>query len=158
MNNEKVLLADAIEVIEEILAGGGEFRMYPKGYSMLPLIVEKRDCVVLVRDKDRPIQKHDMVFYRRENGQFVLHRVMKIEKDGSYTMCGDHQAILEKNISASQVIGRVTKLYRKDKPVDFHSFGYRSYVRVWSCLLLRRPILLAERILRKIKRVLKRKK
>lgn len=158
MNNENFLLADAIEVIEEILAGGGEFRMYPKGHSMLPLIVENRDCVVLVRDAEHAIQKHDMVFYRRENGQFVLHRVMKIEKDSTYTMCGDHQATLEKNIGASQIIGRVTKLYRKDKPVNFRSFGYRAYVRIWSFLLFRRCILLAERILRKGKRFLKKKK
>ena len=39
MNNGEFYLADAIEVIDEILAGGGEFRIYPKGTSMLPLII-----------------------------------------------------------------------------------------------------------------------
>ena len=49
MNNGEFFLADAIEVIEEILNAGGEFRMYPKGTSMLPLIVQGRDSVVLTR-------------------------------------------------------------------------------------------------------------
>ena len=50
MNNSEFYLADAIEVIEDVLASGGEFRMYPKGTSMLPLIVQTRDSVVLKRN------------------------------------------------------------------------------------------------------------
>ena len=98
MNNSEFYLADAIEVIEEVLASGGEFRMYPKGTSMLPLIVQTRDSVVLKRNFEDGAKKHDIAFYRRRNGQFVLHRVMDICDDGTYTMCGDNQTELEKGI------------------------------------------------------------
>ena len=52
--NHEFYLTDAIEVIEEVLSSGGEFRMFPKGTSMLPLLVQGRDSVVL---------------FRRENGE-----------------------------------------------------------------------------------------
>ena len=74
MNNGEFFLADAIEVIEEILNAGGEFRMYPKGTSMLPLIVQGRDSVVLkkrIESPQSPLKKNDIAFYRRSNGQFV---------------------------------------------------------------------------------------
>ena len=127
MNNVEIHLEDTIGVIEEILAGGGEFRMYPRGRSMRPLIIEERDSVVLIKKPLADIRKHDMVFYRRRNGQFVLHRLMRIEKDGTYTMCGDAQTALEKGICADQIIGCVDRLYRKERCVTARSFGYRVY-------------------------------
>ena len=77
MNNGEFYLADAIDVIETVMESGGEFRMYPRGTSMLPLIVQNRDSVVLKRNFEDAAKKHDIAFYRRDNGQFVLHRVMK---------------------------------------------------------------------------------
>ena len=115
MNNGEFFLADAIDVIEEILNAGGEFRMYPKGTSMLPLIVQGRDSVVLrkrVESPDEPLKRHDIAFYRRANGQFVLHRVMRVQRNGCYTMCGDNQLELEKDLLPSQIIGYVSQLYK----------------------------------------------
>ena len=73
MNNEEYYLADAIDVIDEVLASGGEFCIYPMGTSMLPLIVLTRDSVVLKRSEGVPAKKHDIAFYRRDDGHFVLH-------------------------------------------------------------------------------------
>ena len=47
MNNTEYCLSDAIEIIEEVLDSGGEFLLSPKGTSMLPLIVQGEDQVVL---------------------------------------------------------------------------------------------------------------
>ena len=154
MNNEEFALADTIHVIDEILAGGGEFRLYPKGTSMLPLIVQKRDSVVLSRKQGIPADRYDIAFYRRRDGQFVLHRVMRIEKDGSYTMCGDNQTALEKHIEAEQIIGYVSALYRKDRRLELHSIRYRAYVRLWCLMPIRRCYFLARRVCGKFKRLL----
>ncbi len=158
MNNVEIHLEDTIGVIEEILASDGEFRMAPRGRSMRPLIVEGRDTVVLARKAPCDIRRYDMLFYRRKNGQFVLHRLMRIEKDGTYTMCGDAQTVLEKGIRSEQIIGYVQGLYRKGRFVTLHSFGYRLYLAFWSRLFLRRCFLLVGRILRKIARILHGKK
>ncbi len=138
MNNVTVHLEDTIEVIEEILSGGGEFRLYPRGKSMRPLIIEGRDSVVLARKPVSELRRHDMVFYRRDNGRFVLHRLMKKEKDGTYTMCGDAQLALERGIRADQIIGYVKTLYRKERRVSLRTPWYRLSVLVWSCLFFRR--------------------
>lgn len=159
MNNVEFCLDDAIGVIEEILSGGGEFRMYPKGVSMLPLIVQNRDSVVLMRNSDQPAKKHDIVFYRRKNGQFVLHRVMKIEKDGSYTMCGDNQTVLEKGIEKEQIIGYVAKLYKGEKERNLKSIGHRLYVLFYCCMPIRKAIRFPKRAVNAVcRRVFKRNK
>ena len=138
MNNGEFYLADAIEVIEEILAGGGEFRMYPKGTSMLPLIKQGKDSVVLKRKFDCIVKKYDIAFYRRRSGQFVLHRVMKIEDDGSYTMCGDNQTQLEYGIKAEQIIGYVDRMYKGEKEVNFKTLGHKLYLLVWCFMPYRK--------------------
>ena len=152
MKQSDFYLSDAIEVIEEVLATGGEFRMYPRGTSMLPLIVQGRDSVVLKRNKEIPARKNDIAFYRRTNGQFVLHRVMKIEKDGTYTMCGDHQLTLERGIEAEQIIAYVSALYKDQRKVNLHSFRHSLYLLFWNRLLLRRLVLGVVRRLSKIKK------
>ena len=150
MNNVSVHLEDTIEVIEEILAGGGEFRMYPRGKSMRPLIVEGRDSVVLARKPSSELRRYDMVFYRRTNGRFVLHRLMKIEKDGTYTMCGDAQAFLEYGIQSEQVIGYVRAVYHKERRISLRTPWYWLSVRVWSILLLRRCCMGVKRRIRRL--------
>lgn len=159
MNNGEFCLQEAFPVIDEILSGGGEFRMYPKGISMLPLIVQGRDSVVLMRNTETPAKKHDIVFYRRKNGQFVLHRVMKIEKDGSYTMCGDNQIALEKGIEKDQIIGYVSSLYKGDKERNMSSISYRLYIFFYCFMPLRKAIRFPKRATMAIyRRVFKRNK
>ena len=153
MNNSEFFLVDAIDVIEEILASGGEFQMYPRGTSMLPLIVQTRDSVILRRNFDIPAKKHDIAFYRRKNGQFVLHRVMKICKDGTYTMCGDNQSALEYGIKSDQIIGYVCGLNRKGKSVNLDGFSYRTYVFFWCIRPIRKIGLFIRRLRGKVARI-----
>lgn len=152
MNNEEFYLADAIGVIEEVLASGGEFSIYPKGTSMLPLIVQKRDAVVLRRNGQIPAKRHDIAFYRRDDGHFILHRVMDVSEDGTYTMCGDNQTELERGIRAEQIIGYVSGITRKGKKVKVNGFWYSLYVFLWTKMPIRRACMLARKIIGKIVR------
>lgn len=155
MNNNEFFLSDAIDVIEEILASGGEFQIYPKGTSMLPLIVQTRDTVVLKRNFDFPAKKHDIAFYRRKDGQFVLHRVMKICDDGTYTMCGDNQLLLEQGIEPSQILGYVCGINRKGKNLRLDGVLYKSYVFFWCIRPVRRIGLFFRRVKGKVVRIFK---
>ncbi len=156
MNNREINLTDAIAVIEEVLEGGGEFRLYPKGTSMLPLLRQGKDSVVLSKrpDSATPLKKHDIAFYRRKNGQFVLHRVMKTCRDGSFTMCGDNQTVPETGILPDQIIGYVCRIYKGEKELSFHSVRYKIYVFFWTCMPYRRCIRFFRRGFRFIKRCL----
>lgn len=150
--NNGFYMSDAIALIEEVLGSDGEFRLYPKGTSMLPLLVQGKDSVILRRDDTREVRKHDILLYRRDDGHFVLHRVIRIEKDGTYTMCGDNQTLLEAGIRADQIIGDVSAVYKKDRLVNVEAFGYRAYVAFWCFMPLRRTLYFGRRILGKIKR------
>ena len=155
MNNKEVYLADAIDVIEEVLASEGEFKLFPKGVSMLPLIVQDRDSVVLKRDFVNTAKRHDIAFYRRANGQFVLHRVMKVCKDNTYVMCGDNQTVFEKDVSSSCVIGVVTKIVRNGKEINIDGFWYSAYVALWTKMFIRKPVKFCVRAVRKVFRIIR---
>ena len=153
MSSKEIYLDEAITVVEEVLASGGEFKMYPKGISMLPLIKSEKDSVVLVREPDSALKKYDIAFYKRDNGQFVLHRVMSCENDGTYTMCGDNQTFLEPGIRADQIIGKVARLYKKEKLLRFDGLRYKIYLATWCSMRVRLFLRLPKRALAKIKRI-----
>ena len=150
---EQVHIADMYPVMAEQLAAGGSVTFGPKGTSMLPLIVQGRDSVTLVRPPER-LKKYDIPFYRRSSGQFVLHRVVKVNKDGTYTMCGDNQWEREKGIPHSAVIGVVSELIINGKSVSVHDAAYMRYCRrqVGKRSILRYKVLIKrglKRLLRK---------
>ena len=129
-------LSDYDEIIREVLDSGGEFQLFPRGTSMLPLIREKRDYVILVQCAERAKPK-DIIFYQRKNGQYVLHRILKVREDG-YVLCGDNQAWLEYGIQDEQIIGKVKYIGRKGKKLSSQSARLRLYERIWCFLPLRK--------------------
>ena len=104
--------------LEEALMKEGFIITSFKGTSMNPLFLEGRDKVYIVK-KTSKLKRGDVALYKRSNGQFVLHRVIKVCTD-EYLMCGDNQAIPESGITDSQIIAVVSKfkingiLYSKD--------------------------------------------
>lgn len=145
-------LADYAPLIQEVIDSDGEFRLFPRGTSMLPLLRQGRDSVVLVKCTQAP-KKRDIIFYKRPNGQFVLHRILKTSKDGGYILCGDNQTVLEKGITDDMVIALVSAVYKDDKRIDVSSFSNRLYESFWCIMPLRKLIFLAKRVLSKIKRI-----
>lgn len=124
------------ETIRLVLDSGGEFSIYPKGTSMLPLIIQGRDSVTLVK-REGDLRKGDIAFYLRDNGQYVLHRVIKAE-NGRYTMCGDNQLSPETGIENRHIIGKVRRIERNGKTLTDRTFSYRLYKFVWRSFFVRR--------------------
>ena len=130
----KIHLADYYPLIRETLDQGGTFSLTITGQSMYPFILGNRDRVTLSPITGK-LKKNDLPFYRRANGQFVLHRIVKVEKDGTYTCCGDHQWWLEKGLKHDQMIGVATEYVRKGKRLTNKNVFYRIYRTVWTWLL-----------------------
>ena len=133
--HEPIHLSDYEDLIREVLASGGEFRLYPHGISMLPLLRQGRDSVSL-RQVDSPIRKGDILFYQRPDGSFVLHRVRAVTPNG-LTLMGDNQTLPERGVSPDWVIGRVTRIFRDDKEVTCDGMGYRLYLLLWQFTITR---------------------
>lgn len=132
METKKITMEQLAPVIEETLKSGGTFEIAVKGTSMLPLLVEGRDTVVLGAAPEM-LKKDDIPFYRRPDGAFVLHRVWDV-KDGSYTMCGDNQWVEETGVLQSQIIGKVVSIRRKGREFPVTSKRYRFYCAFWRAL------------------------
>ena len=115
-------------LMQEQLAAGQAVRFSPKGVSMLPMLREGRDSVVLSPKPDR-LQKYDLPLYRRDDGAYVLHRVVRVEQ--AYTCIGDNQFVLEPGVRHDQVIGVVTAFTRGERLIPVTAPMYRLYCVFW---------------------------
>lgn len=106
------------------------------GTSMLPLLKQETDLVV-IRKISAPLKPRDIALYQRDNGTFVLHRVIKVYGD-SYTMRGDNCSQLEHGIRRDQILGKLTQIVRDGKSIDLSSRSYEAYARIMAAALPRR--------------------
>lgn len=136
MIRETFRLADFDDTIRTVLESGGEFRMYPRGRSMLPMLREGIDSVVLVSPGET-LEKGDIALYLRADGHYVLHRVVDVT-DGVYTMCGDNQVKKEPGITRDMIIGVVSRFYRGEKCADDSKPFYKFYKLIWKSFFIRR--------------------
>ena len=114
------------ELAEPVVSSGGEFRFFHKGTSMNPLLRQGIDSVVIVSPEN--LKKNDIALYKRANGQFVMHRIIKIKKD-EYIMCGDNQYEHEHGIKKENILAKVKGIYRGDTYFEVDNRDYKKYVR-----------------------------
>ena len=137
--SNSIHIAEYDSVIREVLESGGEFRMYPHGTSMRPLLRQGIDSVVLEKMKRAP-KKNDILFYQRQDGSYILHRVWEVTDTG-LTIVGDNQRMLEYGVTEEQIIGYVTRIYRGDKEFNCDGLWYRMYLWLWQFMVIRRLVL-----------------
>ena len=147
-------------VMDSVINSGGEFKIISRGTSMLPMLRDGVDTVVLVK-KPSILKVGDVPLYQRENGEYVLHRIIAVKKDG-YVMRGDNHIASEYPILNDQIIGILKAYIKNGKRIECTDFKYRAYafyvvhfmpVR----LVIKRSVRLARRILGKIKRTVLKK-
>ena len=117
-------LEEMLPLIEECLANGQSVNFSPRGISMLPMIRQGKDSVSLSKPPEK-LKKFDIPLYRRADGSFVLHRVVKVGK--TYTCIGDNQFVFEKGIEHKQVIALCTAITRDGKTMSVYSLKWRVY-------------------------------
>lgn len=125
----KVSMEDVVPLIEECLQSGSSVTFFPKGISMLPMLRQGKDSVTLSPVSGK-LKKYDLPLYRRENGKYVLHRVVKVKND-EYIMAGDHQFEYESGISHRQIVAVVTEFQRDGRDHSVNEIGYQLYCRLW---------------------------
>ena len=151
MEKSRFNLAEMEPIIQKVLAEGGIFRFYPKGTSMEPMIHQGQDQVILAPVPEK-LKKYQIVLYKRENGAFVLHRIVKVCKD-NYTMRGDNQFVLEPGIRREQMIGIVCGLKTPKGEISTESLGFWLKSAIWVESAGIRRIFLAVR--RRISKIIK---
>jgi len=99
------------------------------GDSMMPLIKQGRDLLIITKPTGR-LKKYDIPLYKRDSGQYVLHRIMKVRQD-DYLICGDNRYGMESGITDAHIIGVLTELVRDGKRISMQDKRYRLYVHLW---------------------------
>lgn len=150
-NNKKIIsLQEIYPIIKEKLEAGGTVQLPITGTSMNPLLYWGRDTVELIKC-DNP-KKYDIIFYRRDDGSFVLHRIVG-KNDEGFILCGDNQVKKEYGITDKNIIAVVKSITRKGKTFSVDKALYKLYVKLWTLILPLRNIILVP--MRKIKGLFK---
>ena len=140
---------DIVPIMEDIINSGGECRLRVTGYSMTPILKHLRDSVILTSPNNRSIKKGEIVFIKRETGQYVLHRVHKMIDENSFIMNGDAQQWTE-IVNNNQVIGVCKSIIRDNKEISCDSLLYKNIIKFWQISMpVRHCIFKAHAILKK---------
>lgn len=112
--------------IEEMLKTEGVYITTTVGFSMYPLLKNRRDNV-LIRPKEGKLKKYDVPLYKRGD-KYILHRIIKVTDKG-YIIRGDNCDNKEFDITDEKIIGVLTALWRKEKFFTVDNFIYKCYSR-----------------------------
>ena len=124
MQTIKIPMEELIKVIRLQLDTAGRANLTVTGCSMLPMLRQERDTVILSPIKRR-LKPGDVALYQRENGSYVLHRAITVTAEG-YEFSGDNQAKLEQ-VSHDQLIAVMVGYIRNGKEYTGNRMGYRFY-------------------------------
>ena len=149
--NKEIALEALMPLIRERLAIGQTVRFSPRGTSMLPMLRQGIDTVTL-SPLPETLQKYDLPLYQRDNGKYVLHRVIRVDET-TYTCMGDNQVDPEPGLRHEQMIAVVTSFTRNGRVIPVTSFGYKLYCRFWvgSCPIRR----FVRRVKGRLRRIIK---
>ncbi|MDO4617454.1 MAG: S24/S26 family peptidase [Lachnospiraceae bacterium] len=119
-----------VSVLKELTEEGRRVNMLIAGNSMSPFLIHNRDYIYFEKP-GRDLRKGDMVFYQRLTGQYVMHRICKVHKDGTYDMVGDNQTDIERGIKRDQIFAVITQVKRKDRIIKPGDFWWVFFEKVW---------------------------
>ena len=112
---------------EEVLKQDGRLVYKTRGYSMLPMLHQDQDLVMIELPKGR-LNKYDVALYR-SGSAYVLHRVIGV-KEKEYLIRGDNTYHIER-VEEGAVIGVLTRFVRYGKEHSVDEAGYKIYSRFW---------------------------
>lgn len=102
-----------IQKIEDVLSSNGQYVGPTAGVSMLPMLKNRRDTIVVAKKTER-LQPLDVALYKRGD-LYVLHRVLQVTDTG-YIIRGDN-CYSDEIVPEEAVIGVLTEFFRKNKHI-----------------------------------------
>lgn len=144
---------DAAEIgpmIEAMIEAGQNVTLQISGDSMRPTLKPRRDAAVLSKVRQWPPKKGTILFFKRETGEYVLHRVLRV-RNGACTMNGDAQEWTEGPVTEKMAVAEAIAVIRKGNMIEAERKGYRVYVWLWRLTKpFRRPMFALWRGIKKL--------
>ena len=126
---------------EEQIAKHGQLIYTNVGDSMMPLLRQGKDLLIISRKPEGRLKKYDVPLYKRDSGRYVLHRILKVRRS-DYILCGDNQWHRETGVTDRHVIGVLTAVVRDGKTIPVTDRKYRLYVHLWCDFFFIRAMIL----------------
>jgi hypothetical protein len=109
---------------------------------MRPWLVDNRDQVLISSIRGRKLKKGDIILYRNQQDNYILHRIHRVEERGYRTMgdaCTHEDDML---VRYDDILGVVEEIDRKGKTLKCSSIVSRMQFAVWGMMLPLREELL----------------
>ena len=120
------------ESIEQCLNTLGCAVVPISGTSMWPLLKQGKSRVQIVSAQGKQFKKGDIVLYKRDDGAFVLHRIIKTADKDLFILCGDHQWKPQERVHAERIIAVAQGFFIDGCYIDDNTWWYRLYKIIWN--------------------------
>ena len=133
MKTKVVDTREYVSVLQELTEEGRTVSLLISGNSMLPFLVHERDYIFF-RKPENGLKKGDTVFFRRDTGEYVMHRICKV-KDDQYFIVGDAQNVIEGPVRRDQIFAKVIRVERKGRQIGPGNFWWEFFEHLWINLI-----------------------
>ena len=141
MDVKQVDTREYVSVLREIAEEGKVVSMLIAGSSMAPFLCHNRDYIYFTKP-ERELRRGDMVFYQRDNGQYVMHRIYRVKHEGYY-MVGDAQTQIEGPLRRDQIFAVITQVKRAGKMIRPGDFWWEFFEHIWIRIVPARRTVMA---------------
>lgn len=133
-HTEKGAVGTETTNIKDELEKEGHLLLPIKGVSMMPMLRQNQDCVVVSSCGFDELSLWDVVlYYNPERDAYILHRLLwKGKRKGVNTavILGDNCITLE-YVPEEWILGKLTSFFRGEKEVQLDDPRYQRYVALW---------------------------
>ena len=137
-------------IITEVVEAGQDVTITVTGNSMRPLWHHLKNTVTLTGCDPERLKRGDVPLYRRADGKYVLHRIIRVNDD-NFDLVGDGQYIVEHALEKFRVLAVAKAFTKGGRHYTVKNWIYRAYSVLWMWVLPVRKYLFA--FYSKLKRV-----
>jgi ribosomal protein S18 acetylase RimI-like enzyme len=131
-------------ITREVLSRGSCLRFQARGMSMYPFI-QDGDIVLVEPGSIDALKIGDVVFCRRPDGSYFMHRLVKKRGTATFWTKGDNSPHYDHPVPAEQALGKVIAIERDGRYLRLDRGLNKAISRVWGRLSPRsrrlRPVL-----------------
>ena len=122
--------ASLLDNIKADLHEGRSVRLQAKGWSMLPMIWDERDTLVLAPIYREQLKVGMIVFAQTGSGRYIIHRIARIVGT-RIELRGDGNPYQEEYVHPQTVFGELVEVQQKNRCLKQGDWRWRAYALLW---------------------------
>lgn len=119
-----------LDNIKADLLEGKSVKLQAKGWSMLPMIWNERDTLVLAPISQEQLQVGMIVFAQTGSGRYIIHRIARIVGT-RIELRGDGNPYQEEYVHPQTVFGELVEVKQTNRCLRKGDWRWRAYALLW---------------------------